>query len=106
MDYSKRLQKARALMTEKNMDALYLTPSGDFQYLTGIAVMPPNQTHHHRSGDWLDGVLVTQKEAVYFAPWMIREFARGQIQDKPHITGLEIMDEGLNYQECCGKNPP
>ncbi len=99
MDYSNRLQKARALMTANNIDALYLTPSGDLQYLTGIAVVPPNQTHHHRSGDWLDGVLVTQSEAVYFAPWMIREFAWGQTQDKPYITAVQVVDEGLDYQE-------
>ena len=103
MDTSKRLQKARTLMAENKIDALYLFPCGDMQYLTGIAVSPPNQTHHHRSGDWLDGVLVTQTEAVYIVPWMIREFAREQAQDKPYITDVQVVDEGLDYLDYAGK---
>ena len=103
MDYKKRLQKARSYMHDNKIEALYLTPSGDFQYLTGVGAAPPCPTHHHRSGDWLDGIIVTQKEAVYLAPWMIRESAAQHVDSKDWLTDLIVIDEGLDYLDFARK---
>jgi len=99
MDYENRIMKVRNIMSERNIDALFLPPSGDRQYITGFETERPCMTHHHRSGDWLDGVLITQDKIIYIAPKMIEDNICRQIEDKKYIDDIVVLPEGEDYNE-------
>lgn len=98
MDYVERTAKVREEMLRRHIDALFLPSSGDRQYITGIPSERPCITHHHRWGDWLNGVFVTGDKIVYVAPWMVREAAWQQAEEKRYIDEVVIVEEG----EDCG----
>lgn len=97
MDYAKRSAHMRQEMAARGIDVLFLPSCGDRQYLTGIATERPCTTHHHRSGDWLDGLFFTQKEAILACPWMKRAWAREEGEKNPLVTDVIILDEGRDY---------
>ncbi|NNF98524.1 MAG: aminopeptidase P family protein [Desulfobacteraceae bacterium] len=86
IDYQQRLDTARRHMAELGIDAMYLCPSSDAQYLTGIKREAPNPTHTHLRGDWIFGLWVTPTEAVFVVPEMISRFVIPEIEKKSFLT--------------------
>ena len=103
IDYALRLQQVREYMSENGVDALFLCPSGDAEYLTGIRRQRPNATHTHYPGDWLYGLWVNQTDAVYLSPRLPLEFVEDQIRDKPYVTDLMVMRDGHDSFESARK---
>ncbi len=99
MNYEKRMKHFRKYMEEKGIDAVFLPSCGDRQYLTGIPSERPCSTHHHRSGDWLDGLFLTESRAVFTSPWMLRAHYGKEVSERPWIEELIIMDEGKEYRD-------
>lgn len=103
MNYEARISRVRAAMADRGISAMFLPSSGDRQYITGIPSERPCTTHHHRSGDWLDGIFLTQNSIIYTVPWMMRSFAQAQAEDKKYINEVVILQEGEDYRNLAGK---
>lgn len=97
MDYAKRMALVRNEMEAQGIDVLFLPSCGDRQYLTGIATERPCTTHHHRSGDWLDGLFLTKEAGLLACPWMKRVWALAEGNKNPLVTEVIILDEGKDY---------
>ena len=103
IDYGNRLNRAREYMDQNGVKGLFLHPSGDAEYLTGIRRQRPNSTHSHYPGDWLYGLWVTQTEAVYVSPSLPLTFVMTQIEGKDYVTDLMIMEDGNDSYESAKK---
>ena len=66
--YLSRLAALRRSMEESNVQAVFLAPSGDMEYITGLRRRPPDPTEATFTGDDLLGVLVTQSQILTFLP--------------------------------------
>lgn len=103
IDYADRLNRARKYMAENGLDGLFLYPSGDAEYLSGVRRQRPNGTHTHYAGDWLYGLWVNQKEAVYVSPALPLRFVLTQIEGKRYIDDLMVMEDGHDSHESARK---
>jgi D-alanyl-D-alanine dipeptidase len=83
-------------MDAAGIAAVYLTPSGDLEYVTGLRRRRPGATTGHQHGDWLTGVLVTARECVVVAPHLAAHFMRSQMDGKPWLTDFVHIDEGAD----------
>ncbi len=98
MNYAKRIAKVREIMADRGIDVLFLPSCGDRQYLTGLSSERPGPTHHHRSGDWLDGLFLTGDHALYACPWMIRQGVGEEMSALPVPGETLILEEGMDYR--------
>lgn len=75
MNYSDRLKRVRQEMERRDIDLLFLTPSANMQYLTGIHRERPNYGNVTYPGGWVFSTLVgREKGPVVVAPRMVAEF--------------------------------
>lgn len=75
MDYGARISRARQAMEQQGVDLLFLTPSANMQYLTGIHRERPNFGNVNYPGGWVYSTLIgRQKDPVVVAPRMVAEF--------------------------------
>ncbi len=73
--YAERLTRARQAMEQQGIDLLFLTPSANMQYLTGIERDRPNFGNVNYPGGWVYSTLIgREKEPVVVAPRMVAEF--------------------------------
>ena len=96
IDYSARLETIREKMDEQNIGLMFLRPSANLFYLTGMHHRANYQTDVNAYGDWvLGGYLGTnENEGVIFtAPRMSRNYYIGQIQNKPWFEPVRVIDE-------------
>jgi len=102
MDYQKRLNTVRAIMQDKGYRGLFLPHTeGDYEYLTGIRRKRGSLNHSHAYGDWLFGVYVNQKKAVYVVPEMHSGYVFNQLKGKPWIDECIVLKEGSDLYEAC-----
>lgn len=94
--YERRLQRVREGMDKAGTGAIYLTPSGDLEYVTGLRRRRPGATTGHQHGDWLTGVLVTARDCVVVAPHLASHFMHSQMQDRPWLTDFVHIPEGAD----------
>lgn len=66
--YRKRIEGLRAAMDQYHVDAVFLAPSGDMEYITGLHRRPPDPTEATFTGDDLLGILITRDRVVTFLP--------------------------------------
>lgn len=97
INYNKRILRVRKIMEEKKIDALFLPPSGDAEYLTGIRRERPNATHTHMSGDWLNGIFITCDKAIYVVPEMSKDYIFNQVYGKKFVDNVIVMEKGEDY---------
>ena len=97
INYDNRISRVRKIMEENSIDALFLPPSGDAEYLTGIRRERPHPTHIHRFGDWLNGIFITYDKAIYVVPKMSKDYIISQISGKSFIKNIIVLEEGRNY---------
>jgi len=101
MNYEKRIFKVRKYIQENKIDGLFLNPSGDAEYLTGIRRqrMSANATSTHSYGDWLYGLFMNQDRAIYVTPSMVKDFPISQIKGKDFIDDILILEEGKDLEK-------
>lgn len=75
MDYAARLGRVREAMERKGIDLLYLTPSANMQYLTGIPRDRPNFGNVNYPGGWVLGALIGREVGpLVVAPRMVADY--------------------------------
>jgi len=94
INYNKRISKVRKIMQENRIDVLFLPPSGDAEYLTGIKRPAIQPTHTHADGDWLSGAFITCDKAIYAISKMPKDFIINQLSDKSIIEDVVVLEEG------------
>lgn len=97
INYDNRITRVRKIMEEKKIDALFLPPSGDAEYLAGIRRERSQPTHVHKFGDWLNGIFITQDTAVYVVPEMSKDYIFKQVYGKKFVENVIVMEKGEDY---------
>lgn len=85
INYTIRLQTVQARMAESNVDLLFLSPSANLHYVTGVPRDEPNFGNTIYPGEWLTGAWIPQRgEPILTLPRMLAEFHMGA------VTGYDI----------------
>jgi Xaa-Pro aminopeptidase len=92
--YEPRLQRVREGMDKASIAAIYLMPSGDLEYVTGLRRRRPGATTGHQHGDWLTGALVTSSNCVVVTSHLASHFMHSQMPGKPWLTDFVHIPEG------------
>ena len=75
MNYTERLGRVRQAMEQNGIDLLYLTPSANMQYLTGIPRDRPNFGNVNYPGGWVLGALIGREVGpLVVAPRMVADY--------------------------------
>lgn len=75
MRYDERLSRVRREMERRDIDLIFLPPSANMQYLTGIERDRPNYGNVNYPGGWVMGTLIgRQTDPVIMAPRMIADY--------------------------------
>lgn len=94
INYDNRISRVRKIMEKNRIDALFLPPSGDAEYLTGIRRQRPQPTHTHMDGDWLNGAFITCDRAIYVVSKMSKDYITNQVSGKSFIKDIVVLEEG------------
>lgn len=94
-----RIAAVRQAMDERHIDAMFLPPTGDMEYVTGIRRQQPNPTESHMFGDPVYGVLITPTRTVAIVPYMASKFMARQVEGKGWIDDLVYLPEGVDVPE-------
>jgi Xaa-Pro aminopeptidase len=94
MDYDSRINKTREIMARDGIDGIFLCPSGDAEYLSGVRRQRPAANHSHLPGDWLYGLFLSLKHAIYATPTMPLDFVMAQTEGKKFISEIMVMNDG------------
>lgn len=79
-DYQSRLVRVQQAMAAAEVDLLFLSPSANLQFLTGVAREEPNYGNTMYPGEWLTGAWVPQRGApILTLPRMLAEFHMGAV---------------------------
>jgi D-alanyl-D-alanine dipeptidase len=97
--FARRLQRLRELMDELGWAAVFLPPSGDLEYLTGVRRQRPHATRGHMHGDWLHGALVTPTACVFVSAHLAAHYVERQLADKPWFTEFVRIAEGADVRK-------
>ncbi len=92
--YEKRLDLVRAEMEKKGIGLIFLSPSANLEYLTGIRRPRPNATDTSMPGDWLYGVFIgLERGLICTVPRMASGFIKEQVRDKPWIEEVQVIGD-------------
>lgn len=72
--YDKRIARARARMQERDISLLFVSPSSNLQYLTGILRPEPTYGGVNYHGSWMAGLFLGLDRAILTLPRMVAEF--------------------------------
>ena len=96
LDYQGRLARVQRAMAAADIELLFLSPSANLQYLTGIARDEPNYGNTMYPGDWLTGAWVPQVGApILTLPRMLADFHLGAL---PGYDVRVLPDAGDSYK--------
>ena len=74
-EYADRRERLAALLEERGLDALFVAPSADLEYLTGIERDLPTFGNISYAHGWTTGALIAPgREPVYVLPRMFVAF--------------------------------
>lgn len=98
--YQQRLKQISAELNKSGLDALFVRPSSDLEYLTGLQVRNPQLTTTHMPSDWLFGAVLRPGHKVtiicpHMAHWQIER----KVVDKSWIGEVIIIPEHANSLE-------
>lgn len=100
MDYEGRLSRVREAMRERGIALMYLRRGANLFYLTGIKRKGPELTDSNSYGDYIHGAYITLTGGITIvAPRMGASGWRKQIEEKPWITRIRILDESERPKE-------
>jgi len=75
LPYADRLARTRQAMERLDIDLLFLTPSANLSYLTGIQRERPNHGNVNYPGGWVMGALIGREKGPFIlAPRMIADY--------------------------------
>ncbi|MCP3686974.1 MAG: aminopeptidase P family protein [Gammaproteobacteria bacterium] len=95
-EYHQRLDRLRELMTETDIDALYLDATTSLRYFTGLLCYPSERLH---------GAVITKNELFYVCPAFEEEKTRaGLLIDGEFILWQEHEDPTLAVAETVSKS--
>ncbi len=99
MDYAGRIARVRAEMARRGIGLLYLPPSSDAAWLTGLSHEVPNPTAANRPGDIAAGVyLGAEHRPVVVTPRMGGEAVRAEAAGKPWLGEVLVLGEPADYE--------
>lgn len=85
-DYASRRRRLSERMEAEGIDAIFLSPSADLEYLTGLERQVPNFGEVSYAHDWVTGALLRrQADPIFLFPRMFATF------DVPHMPEGEIV---------------
>lgn len=91
--FERRIAVIQEKMAERGVDGMFLPPSGDLEYVTGLRRQRPGATESHMFGDYLYGVLITKDRTVVFAPHLARLFVEKQVEQRPWLGDIVHLPE-------------
>jgi Xaa-Pro dipeptidase len=99
--YMARIDALRRSMSEQRMDAIFMAPSGDMEYITGLRRRPPDPTEAVFTGDDLLGILITQDRIMTFLPPSAAIHGiEGQLQECPWLREEIVrLPKGVDQPE-------
>ena len=85
--YTARIETLRDAMSAHGVDAVFLAPSGDMEYVTGLRRRPPDPVETSFQGDDLLGILVTRDRVITLLPASSAiHGVEGLLRDCPWLT--------------------
>jgi Xaa-Pro aminopeptidase len=102
-DYAERQRQLAARMEAEGVDALFLAPSADLEYLTGVERQIPNFGEASYPSGWVTGAFfVPGSEPVFLFP---RMFAAFDLREQPRgeIVVVNETDDGVAIFERVAK---
>src|SRR5688572_22420779 len=91
-EYADRRERLAALLEERGLDALFVAPSADLEYLTGIERDLPTFGNISYAHGWTTGALIAPgREPVYVLPRMYVAF---HLDGKKPPNTLVVKEDG------------
>src|SRR2546430_7071780 len=94
-DYGERRRRLGGLMESEGVDVLFLAPSADLEYLTGVERQIPNFGELSYAHGWVTGAFFRPgSDPVYVLP---RMFAAFDLREEPQgeVVVVNETDDGL-----------
>ena len=76
-------------MEEAGIDAVFLPPSGDLEYVLGVRRQRAHATDDYQYGDWLYGAWISRQGIRVVVPWVLRHYVENQLQAAGADLGTE-----------------
>ena len=92
-EYAERRDRLGALLEERGIDALFVPPSSDLEYLTGIERDLPSFGNISYAHGWVAGAFVAPgREPVFVLPRMVVDFHHGGVAPEGTVVVREDDD--------------
>jgi Xaa-Pro aminopeptidase len=102
-DYAARRRRLDERMEEEGIDALFLAPSADLEYLTGLERQVPNFGQVSYAHGWVTGALLRRgADPVFLFPRMFATFDVPQRPDGEIVVVNEIDDGHAAFERVAG----
>jgi Xaa-Pro aminopeptidase len=102
-DYAARRRRLDERMEEEGIDALFLAPSADLEYLTGLERQVPNFGEVSYAHGWVTGALLRRgADPVFLFPRMFATFDVPQRPDGEIVVVNEIDDGHAAFERVAG----
>ena len=90
-EYAERRERLSALLEEQGLDALFVPPSSDLEYLTGLERDLPSFGHLSYAHGWVAGAfLVPGREPLFVLPRMVVDF---HLDGKPPPGAVVVHED-------------
>ena len=90
-EYAQRRERLGALLEDDGLDALFLPPSSDLEYLTGLERDPPSFGHLSYAHGWVAGAfLAPGREPLFVLPRMVVDF---HLDGKPPPEAVVVHED-------------
>jgi Xaa-Pro aminopeptidase len=103
-DYTARQRRLSKQLEQRGIDALFLAPSADLEYLTGVERQIPNFGEASYAHGWVTGALFRpDREPVFLFP---RMFAAFDLREEPagEVIVVNETDDGVGVFERVAKS--
>src|SRR5829696_7932315 len=107
-EYAERRERLSALLEDQGLDALFLPPSSDLEYLTGLERDLPSFGHLSYAHGWVAGAfLIPGREPLFVLPRMVVQFhLSGQAPDGAIVVREDDDGRALFAEAVRSLRPP
>lgn len=99
-----RLKRVRTAMERCGLDGIFLPPSTDLTYVTGLPRRGPQPTTPRHHGGWLEGALVTGDRCVVFTHQLRFPSMKELVDTVPWIDDVIAIVDGGNVHNLARKH--